>query len=339
MKTHPASKKEFVFLCGIPSQGLDHSRILSGGGRLNLLFPGTADFIHQMPDAIRQWRRLFLPVDLKKNFLFQGQPFFVNYMGDADCYSEALAQAINIVDDGGFTCFNHPLSVSKLRRDKLREIYGHIRGLHIPRCLKLSTDDISYFGRLIENHGFSYPVICRLAGTHGGKTQKLISSPGGWNELHSMKWYNEPVYIAEFVDYRDADGLYRKQRIAVVGGEVIPRHGCSNHGWSVSAENSPPETIEEEVAWNKTFFSREWPVLQERVQEIIRTTRLDYFGIDYSLRKDGTILVFEITASMSMTRPYGYPTHHSIEYIPREIQAKLAALLQNPRAWLEYRDA
>jgi hypothetical protein len=143
--------------------------------------------------------------------------------------------------------------------------------------------------------------------------------------------------LTEFVNYRDADGFYRKQRIAVVGGEVIPRHGCLNYGWSVSAENSPPETIEEEVQWNKRFFEFDWPVLKDKVRQIIAATKLDYFGIDYSLRADGRILLFEETASMSMTRPFGMPTHESIEYIPKMIQEKLAALLKNPRAWIEYR--
>jgi hypothetical protein len=165
----------------------------------------------------------------------------------------------------------------------------------------------------------------------------LIKSPDKWNDIKEIHWKNEKFYITEFVEYKDVDGFYRKQRIAVVGKEVIPRHGCLNYQWSVSAENSPPETIDEEVKWNKTFFEKVWPVLGDRVGKIISATKLDYFGIDYSLRGDGKILLFEVTASMSMTRPFQLHTHQSIEYIPKLIRRKLASLLKNPTSWQEYR--
>ena len=336
----PASPtEEFILLCGIPDRGLEHSRLISAGETINFLLPGTADFISEMPEDIRKWRKLFLPMDPDKSFPVRGRPLLVNHMGDADCYIEALTQATGIVEGNNLSCFNHPRHVARLRRDTLGEIYGHIEGLIIPKCINLIATNVLNFHIILIENNLKYPVICRLAGTHGGKTQKLIPSAEAWSEIHEIPWHNSKVYLTEFVDYRDGDGFYRKQRVSVVGGEVIPRHGCLNYQWSVSAEDSPPETIEEEVQWNKTFFEKEWPVLKERFKEIIQATKLDYFGIDYSLRPDGKILLFEITASMSMTRPFSSPTHQAIEYIPKMIQDKLAGLLRKPSAWLEYRGA
>lgn len=337
MEVPAASSEEFILLCGIPTRGLDHSRLISAGESLDFLLPGTADFISEMPEDIRKWRKLFLPMNPNKNFPVRGRPFLVSHMGDADCYVEALTQAAGIVDGNNLSCFNHPKNVARVRRDTLGEIYGHIEGLIIPKCTSHIATDVSEFHKVVSAQSLRYPVICRLAGTHGGKTQKLIPSAGAWQEIHEIPWHNSKIYLTEFVDYLDEDGFYRKQRVAVVGGEVIPRHGCANYQWSVSAEDSPPETIEEEVQWNKTFHEKVWPHLEERVRKISEATKLDYFGIDYSLRPDGRILLFEITASMSMTRPFGNPTHQSIEYIPKMIQDKLAELLRKPSAWLEYR--
>ena len=325
----------FILVRGIPDDGLDFSRIISLGETIQCLFPGTADFINEMPDEIKSWRQLFLPIDPQKEFIVSGKPFLVNHMGDPDAYAAALSQALEIIDRHKLSIFNHPRQILKLRRDSLRTVFGHIQGLVIPKCIRINVEHISILIRTIEEQGFKYPVIFRIAGTHGGKTQKLIPTPNEWHGINGLGWENKNVYVSEFINYKDSDGFYRKQRLAVVGGEAIPRHGCLNYQWSVSGIDSPPETIEEELNWTKSFYKETWPLIETRIGHMIKATRLDYFGIDYSLRKDGEILVFEVTASMSMTRPFLTQSHHSIEYIPKIIQKKLATLLRSPSNWVE----
>jgi hypothetical protein len=71
-------------------------------------------------------------------------------MGDADCYTEAFNQAVGIVDENSLSCFNHPANVSRLRRDSLEELYGHINGLIIPTCISLEPSDISEFDFFVK---------------------------------------------------------------------------------------------------------------------------------------------------------------------------------------------
>ncbi|MFM8758574.1 MAG: hypothetical protein ACKODS_03385, partial [Methylophilaceae bacterium] len=104
-------KTEFILLRGIPDNGLGYSRIISHGETLQCIFPGTADFINEMPDEIKFWRQLFLPIHGKREFHVSGMPLFVNYMGDSDSYAAALKQALEVIDRQKFACFNHPRQI------------------------------------------------------------------------------------------------------------------------------------------------------------------------------------------------------------------------------------
>jgi len=156
MKIPAVLSEEFILLCGIPSRGLDHSRLVSAGETIDFLLPGTADFISEMPEDIKKWRRLFLPMDPNKSFLVRGRPFLVNHMGDSDCYIEALTQAAGIVDGNNLSCFNHPKDVARLRRDTLGEIYGHIEGLIIPKCTSHTSTDFLDFHKIVRDRSPRY---------------------------------------------------------------------------------------------------------------------------------------------------------------------------------------
>jgi hypothetical protein len=109
-------------------------------------------------------------------------------------------------------------------------------------------------------------------------------------------------YVSPFVDYSGPDGLFRKQRIAFIGGRAFPSHYAVSSHWMVhylSAEMAErPERRAEEAAWMADFdhdfaarHAKAFAALHQRFG-------LDYFGIDCAELPDGRLLVFEADVAM-----------------------------------------
>lgn len=321
-----------VFLKGVPDAGLDGLMAHSDGQSLVYVAAGTAAFLGHMPDDIRGWDHVYLPVTRAAKLRLPRKPL-VNHMGDADYYGEALAQAINIVETTGAPCFNAPRAIAALRRDRLPELLAGLDGVTVPRCIKTRPRNFEDLAAAVLSNGLTYPVIARLPATHGGKSQTLVEDEGRWSNLNSIPWGGRELYVTQFHDYRDPDGFYRKQRVAVVGDRILPRHGAAGRQWSVDAVVTLPELLEEELNWALEFDEKVLPLIEERVKKIGDRIGLDYFGIDYSLRPNGDMLIFEVSASMSMTVPYTSATHGPIAHCPLAIRQALADLLRRPEAW------
>lgn len=321
-----------LFLAGIPDPGLNGIACRSDGRRVQVTFEGTAAFANDMPEDIRAWDWVYLPVTETGQISLPRRPL-VNHIGDADYCDRAIQQAIDIVARSGLPCFNTPSAISQLRRHLLPGLLAGIAGLEIPRCVRVRPRTPEDLAQAVRREGLRYPVIARLAATHGGKTQLLVERPADWARLNSLPWGGRELYLTQFHEYRDADGFHRKQRVAVVGDRIFPRHGAAARQWSVDAVLTLPEVLEEELAWSLEFEDKVLPVIEQRVRQIADRVALDYFGIDYSLRPDGSLLIFEVSAAMSMTEPYAAATHDRIQHIPRNLRSALADLLRDPGCW------
>ncbi len=321
-----------LFLAGIPDRGYDGILCRSDGRRVYTTFLGTAAFSNDMPEDIRTWEWLYLPVTDTPEVRVPRRPL-VNHIGDADYCDFAIRQAIEIVRRSGLPCFNDPAAIERLRRHRLPGLLAGIAGLTVPRCIRVRPGTLEDLAQAVRQEGLRYPVIARLTATHGGKSQVLVERPADWARLNGLPWGGRDLFVTQFHEYRDADGFHRKQRVAVVGDRVFPRHGAAARQWSVDAVVTLPEALEEEIAWSLEFEDKVLPAIADRVRQIADRVGLDYFGIDYSLRPDGSMLIFEVSAAMSMTEPYVPATHASIQPIAGNIRRALADLLRAPGAW------
>jgi hypothetical protein len=144
-------------------------------------------------------------------------------------------------------------------------------------------------------------VILRQAGTHGGTIIGLFESFAEALEAA------EPgrVHIAtEFVDFRSADGLYRKFRVFFIGRHRILRHMLISQSWSVHGADRAdfmaprPSLIAEERAIFESV--RPFPPEVTAVFDAVRQRMpLDFFGLDFGLGLDGRVVLFEANATMS----------------------------------------
>ena len=125
-------------------------------------------------------------------------------------------------------------------------------------------------------------------------------------------------FITDFVDYRSADGLYRKYRVAFIDRQPYLCHMASSQNWMVHYLNagmteSADKRADEAQAmarFDATFAAHHrnaFAALHERVP-------FDYYSIDCSELPDGRLLMFEAdtAAIIHMMDPEDmFPYKHS----------------------------
>ena len=148
---------------------------------------------------------------------------------------------------------------------------------------------------------FSFPLLSRPAGTHGGDDFEKIESPTRLAAFLAERPGSDH-YVIEYLDYASADGHFRKYRFIFVDDEILPYHLAIGNDWKVhhcsTDMANQPWMQREEAAFladpGAVFNSRH----DEALREIRRRIGLDYFGIDCALDASGDLIVFEVNASM-----------------------------------------
>ena len=143
--------------------------------------------------------------------------------------------------------------------------------------------------------GCDFPVILRPIDSQAGRDLDRI---GNRAELaaYLARVADARFFIAPFVDYRSADGLYRKYRVALIDGEAFACHmGVSSH-WMVHYVNAGMYEEgwkrEEEARFMEGFadFAQRHAAALKAVHARVG---LDYLCIDCAETRDGRLLIFE----------------------------------------------
>jgi tetratricopeptide (TPR) repeat protein/glutathione synthase/RimK-type ligase-like ATP-grasp enzyme len=252
----------------------------------------------------------------------------VNLISDADQARLVLPAAARLVEKLGKPVINDPGKIQHTTRDAVARLLPGISDCHIPRLLRLDAGADLSAAALAKQLPFSFPVLARPAGTHGGDDFEKIAS---LSDLASFLG-NHPDsdhYVIEYIDYASADGHFRKYRFIFVGDEILPYHLAIGNDWKVhhaSTDMVNQRWMQREEA---AFLARPDAVFTAENYRALRTIRerieLDYFGIDCGLDDNGDIVVFEVNASMlvhddNAEFPYKDP---SVRAIKRAFNAML----------------
>ena len=315
-----------AFMMGLSDSGrelvhLDQKRIPS------ITLSGTCSFMPQLTPGRFDIRKIWLGDPRFQQYQVPNIPL-VNYIADPDSHETALKQAINIVTQTGRPCFNDPRKVIETRRDQIAEKFAGIPGLNTPRTVHIKPTHPRDFQNAAAEHGLKFPVIVRLAGDHGGVSTIRIDSPNDWDGIFVLPWGGRAVYLTEFADFHDSDGLYRKCRIIFTGGKMLLHHVIISKEWLVhrGSRINNDNTAEEEKYWLASFEQEHLPRFRNALSEIRRIIGLDYFGLDCHLGQDNVITLFECNATMNVLS-YGRESSHWNE--PKaQIRARLEAALE-----------
>src|SRR6185436_15896363 len=107
---------------------------------------------------------------------------------------------------------------------------------------------------------------------------------------------------APFVDYRSADGLFRKYRIVLIDGRAYASHMAISSDWMIHYLNAGMMESEEKRTEEARFmadFDRGFATQHsEALRAIAERFALDYIPFDCGETPDGKLLVFESWTNM-----------------------------------------
>lgn len=153
-----------------------------------------------------------------------------------------------------------------------------------------------------------FPLIARPIDTHAGQGMMKIDRVDDIAAFLAGTAEND-FHISRFIDYRSADGLYRKYRVVLIGGQPYACHmGISAHwmihylnaGMDASAAKRAEEALF--MAEFATQFARRHAAALAAIHQCIP---LDYLVIDcaevlpspQATAEDARLLVFEVDTS------------------------------------------
>ena len=102
-------------------------------------------------------------------------------------------------------------------------------------------------------------------------------------------------YVAPFVNYRSADGFWRKYRLVFVGGRPWPYHLAIHSDWAIWYYNARMDLKVWKRAEEARFLQDIRQAFPGRALAALRTigerVGLDYFEVDCGVLPDGRIVV------------------------------------------------
>ena len=221
-----------------------------------------------------------------------------NAIGDRDSMDGNEAAVRRFLAHNHRPFLNHPDAVFRTARDTMPALFASIPDVVCPPTLRQSTD--RFKDAVGQCAALEFPLIVRPGGSHGGSHLVKLDHP---DQLQALALFNARVYYAtRYVDYRSADGYFRKYRMIFVARKCYPYHLAIGKHWVVHYETADMNAIEWKLREERAFLENPRAALGDRamdaVQAIGQAMDLDYCGIDFSLLPDGQVLVFEANATM-----------------------------------------
>ncbi len=221
--------------------------------------------------------------------------------GDSDSTRQFLRAIEDHLAHWPRPVLNMPQKIRNTEREQLYALLGGHPKISVPttiRCNRALLGDLGQGSLTISDvlPGLDFPVIVRPVGAHAGRNLEKLTC---YTKIESyLKNCQDPeFFVSEFLDYRSADGAFRKFRIVFVNGHPLPCHMAIADEWKVwylNAEmgRSRAKRAEEEdfmVNFNRGFGVRHGEALSAIAQSI----ELEYFGVDCAESSDGRLIVFE----------------------------------------------
>ena len=250
-------------------------------------------------------------------------------IGESDAAAPQLRAAARFIGTQTLPVFNRPEDIERLGRVALTATFARARHVRAVTTTRIAR---ARYG----TDGFPLPHIVRPVDSHGGTGLARIDDDAQ-RIAYAESSGAEFLYVAPYVDYRSADGFFRKYRLVFIAGEPFPFHLAISPHWMVHYYNAPMD----EHAWMRdeehAFLARMGDVFGGELADALRETAallpLDYVGIDCAIAPDGTLLVFEADNALIvhvLDDPVLFAYKH--RYVPRILTALDAMLRRRIRA-------
>jgi len=235
------------------------------------------------------------------DLLKQDVQVVVNLISDADQADGLLPLAAEFAGRFGKPVVNDPGKIQRTTRDSVAVLLQGIPGCRVARVFRQKAGGALAAAALQAQLSSSSTILVRPAGTHGGDDFEKIEGADALATVLSQDADGDRYFI-EYIDYRSADGYFRKYRFIFVDGQILPYHLAIADDWKVHHDS----TDMADHAWmqreEESFLGDPGSVFNpghyQMLREIQQRIGLDYFGIDCGLDRSGDLVVFEVNASM-----------------------------------------
>jgi len=301
---------DLLFIIG---GGDEADQITQTGSKI--LVTGSSDLTKLLLDRVPHHR-----LHVTRNYFRQGRQAdltgyatLVNLITEPEQNSKVLENLRKLLRGVPGRVINKPEAVLRTTRDQVARLLSGVPGLIVPKTVRLNGRKPAVAASAIGKAGLTLPIILRAVGTHGGKIVGLFDSV---EETVAALGPGEHVAI-QFVDFADADRLYRKYRVFFIGPHLVLRHMLVSDHWNVHAKDrgrfmaEHPDAVAEERALLES--ERPLPAQIRKVLDAIRDRMpLDFFGMDFGVTSSGEVVLFEANATMSF---FPFSSDPQFEYL------------------------
>ncbi|MGI3779133.1 MAG: tetratricopeptide repeat protein [Janthinobacterium lividum] len=248
-----------------------------------------------------------------------------NAIGEAERCGTALRHTAALLTRTDAPVINPPARIAPTTRAGNASL-GRLEGVTTPRIATLPRAALSSG----LPAGFPCPVLLRSPGYHTGQNFIRLENPDDLDAaLRALP--GDALTLIEPLDARGPDGAWRKYRVMLVGGAILPLHLAISPQWKVhhftADMQDRPAHREEEAAFLGNMEGVLGPATTAALRRISDALALDYGGVDFALGARGDILLFEANATMTVAMPPPDPVWSYRRKAVADVLAAVRALL------------
>jgi hypothetical protein len=227
-------------------------------------------------------------------------------VGESDENISLLQELADIQQVWPRPVLNAPGRIALLERDSTCAMLGDAPGVVMPVAVRVSRQTLAEIdaqrqtlSSVLANG--DYPIIIRPVDSHAGRGLAKLERAA---DLHDylLAMSENDFYISPFVDYRSADGQFRKYRVVMIDGRPYICHLAISSHWMIHYLNAGmAESAEKRAEEERCFaaFDTGFAVKHaQALQTIYQRMGLDYLGIDCAETPTGELLIFEVDSNM-----------------------------------------
>ena len=273
--------------------GARHALVLGLAGPWPRNMP--LDFV--VDDARWTLHRWFLPDPHRATRALPPVDLIVNALGDSVAGRAALADARAIIAaHPEIPAINDPARLRGLGRDRLAATLAGVPGARVPDARRIARDALAAG----HDPGIAYPLLVRPVDTHGGRGLEKLDAPDE-RAAYLARVPADAYDVSGYVEYRSADGWFRKYRVMFVDGVAYPYHLAIDDRWMIHyyrTATTVTSWMHDEEARFLAEPERAFAGWSATMPAIAAALGLDYAGIDCTQLSDGTVFVFEADSAM-----------------------------------------
>ena len=245
-----------------------------------------------------------------------------NAIGEAERAHPALERARAFAAAQSRRVINDPARVGRTARPNLASSLRGVFGCTMPDARRVARAEIE--------SAREFPLLVRPVDTHAGRGLERVEDARALRD-YLARHPDERFDVTPYVEYRSADGFYRKYRVVLVDGAPYPYHLAISPDWMVHYVKSPTASVAWMRAEEERFLREPQSVFlnwERTFEEIGEALGLDYVGVDCALLESGHVLMFEADTAL-LVHCREPADSYKQQYVPRIFRA-VEALLATP---------